>query len=73
MATDPELPDRMVAWRIHAGLTQEKIGKHAGLTKQAVSYIETGTRDITVGRLNLICRKALKITIGEFFTTMPGK
>jgi transcriptional regulator with XRE-family HTH domain len=62
---------RLVAWRTLRGLSQEKIGEVAGMSKQLISYVENGTRDITVQKLNRICTKALKTDLVTFLGPIP--
>lgn len=71
MTDNADLARRMVAWRIHRDLTLDEIGAAAGMTKQAVHNVEQGTADMTVRKLNSVCRRALKIDLATFFGPLP--
>lgn len=71
MAKDIEVGERLAAWREHCGISQTDAGAAAGMSKQSVSFIENGAHDITVGKLNLICKRAFGTTLHEFFGPLP--
>jgi transcriptional regulator with XRE-family HTH domain len=52
------LGDRLKSERLAAGLTQQQLAEEAGVSKQAVSAIETGgTKDPSAATLDPICRR----------------
>lgn len=67
------LKRRMRAWRAHRGLSHTQTAEPVGWTRQAIGQIERGKSDITVAKLNIICRKAFKCSLAEFFGPLPER
>ncbi len=73
MQSGPGLPQRLAAWRAAKDLTQQQVGATVGLTRQSIQYVEAGTMDLSVGKLETICRKAFKIDLLTFFGPLPKR
>lgn len=54
MAIDIELAKRLKAYRNFKHLTQKEVAKYLSVPHSAISDIENGKRDITVGELNIL-------------------
>lgn len=69
MAIDIELAKRLKSYRNFKNLTQKDVAKHLNVPHSAVSDIENGKRDITVGELkifsNLYGRSVEEIISGK--------
>ena len=65
VATGPEIGERIKQLRESAGLSQNELGRRAGISGQAVSLIEAGKRDPTWGSVLKLAR-ALGVTISAF-------
>ena len=65
--------DRIKELRCELGLNQEDFGNHLGVTKSAISVVESGKRKMTESNIKLICRvfnvneSWLRHGIGEIF------
>jgi transcriptional regulator with XRE-family HTH domain len=66
---DIEVGQRVRAFRLHKGLSQEKLADQLGLTFQQVQKYEKGTNRIGAGRLQRIAA-ILGITVSDFFTSV---
>ncbi len=53
--------------RLELGLTQEQLADHAGLHRTYVGDLERGRRNLALRNIERII-KALRISIGEFFS-----
>ena len=65
---DIEVGQRVRTFRLHKGLSQEKLGDQLGLTFQQVQKYEKGTNRIGAGRLQRIA-DILGIPVADFFTS----
>lgn len=54
MAIDLELAKRLKTYRNFRHLTQKDVAKHLNVPHSAISDIENGKRDITVGELKIL-------------------
>jgi len=54
-----------------AGLTQDQLGKRAGIVGKYVSEIERGTRDVPFSTLHAIVESGLGLTLEVAFPTKP--
>ena len=66
-------PARFAAWREAKGLTLQEVASVIGVSRQSINYVEAGTTDLTVGKLETICRKAFKIDLLTFFGPLPKR
>jgi transcriptional regulator with XRE-family HTH domain len=65
---DIEIGQRVRAFRLHKGLSQEKLADQLGITFQQVQKYEKGTNRIGAGRLQRIAN-VLGIPVSDFFTS----
>ena len=71
------MKERLKEARISLGLSQEAFGTRLGVTKTAISSLESGRRNITEQMLKAICREYdvnydwLKNGEGEMFDNLP--
>jgi transcriptional regulator with XRE-family HTH domain len=65
---DVEIGQRVRAFRLHKGLSQEKLADQLGITFQQVQKYEKGTNRIGAGRLQRIAN-ILGIPVSDFFTS----
>jgi transcriptional regulator with XRE-family HTH domain len=65
---DVEIGQRVRAFRLHKGLSQEKLADQLGITFQQVQKYEKGTNRIGAGRLQRIAN-VLGIPVSDFFTS----
>jgi len=71
MPSGIELGDRLLAWKSHRGCTLQAIADVCGVTRQAISLIFIGDRDIKLSMLEKICTKAFRIDLQTFFGPLP--
>ena len=64
---------RFAAWRAARGLTLQEVASVIGVSRQAISYVEAGTNDLSVGKLDTICRDAFGIDLPTFFGPLPDE
>lgn len=64
---------RMAAWRALKGLTLQQVADTIGASRQFMSFVECGERDIGMMKLEKICRKAFKIDIETFWGPLPKR
>ena len=65
---DIEVGQRVRTFRLHKGLSQEKLADQLGITFQQVQKYEKGTNRIGAGRLQRIAN-VLGIPVSDFFTS----
>jgi len=65
---DVEIGQRVRTFRLHKGLSQEKLADQLGITFQQVQKYEKGTNRIGAGRLQRIAN-VLEIPVADFFTS----
>jgi transcriptional regulator with XRE-family HTH domain len=65
---DIEVGQRVRTFRLHKGLSQEKLGDQLGLTFQQIQKYEKGTNRVSAGRLQHIAN-ILGIPVSDFFTS----
>jgi len=63
---DIEVGQRVRTFRVHKGLSQEKLGDALGLTFQQVQKYEKGTNRISAGRLQRIA-ETLDVPVTDLF------
>src|SRR3954469_5471389 len=66
------IASRIKAARVEAGMSQEELGKHVGVTFQQVQKYETGVNRISPERLQLIAEKVGR-PITYFFEMGPAR
>ncbi len=70
--------ERVRELRLHEGLTMEAFGNRVGVSRSAISNIESGNRAVTDQMLHSICREFrvneqwLRIGEGEMFAPEPA-
>lgn len=67
-----ELHERIAAWRSHRGCTLQVMADACGMTRQAMSLIVAGERDVRLSTLSAICTKAFRVDLATFFGPLPG-
>ena len=56
MALDMDLAKRLKTYRTFKNLTQKEVAAHLNVPHSAISDIENGKRDVTVGELKVLSR-----------------
>lgn len=56
MALDMDLAKRLKTYRTFKNLTQKEVATHLNVPHSAISDIENGKRDVTVGELKVLSR-----------------
>ncbi len=62
---------RLHRWRAHLGLTLQVVATRSGLSVACCNQGETGRRAITARKLRLLVERGLKITMVQFYGTLP--
>lgn len=66
-----DFPERLLAWRLFKGLTLQQVSDRSRVNLTLLNKVECGHRDLGTWALYAVVRKALKITMTEFWGLMP--
>lgn len=72
MAKTPTTGRRLNAWLAHRNRTMRETARRTGITVQMISLVAADERDISVAKLNRICR-SLDCSLAEFFGPLPER
>lgn len=72
MAKEPDTATRMRAWLAASEQSARSAARKSGVTHAQIAYVALGERDITVGKLDLVCRRAFGCSLAQFFGPLPG-